>query len=228
VEFYLNKVASRPSGVLISTMHAEWKTDYERLERDHSFIQWLFPNSFQSRFNVHATPLSLEEVETFKGSLEMLERYVFSYAMILGFLGIRLRSKATGEVGRSRQPDYKERFHKTFLTSFHNHMRVTRILCSLSELGFGSYATELCRFLKHEIYAPEGALTPLQRYNVYDQWKPFETAAKHQQTPNVYMLKVAKPLIKHPHVEKREPKREEMMERKKETERGGVEEGYSK
>jgi hypothetical protein len=52
--------------------------------------------------------------------------------MMLGFYGIRLRSKATGELGRSRQPDFRERFHKTLLTSFHNHMRITRILCSLS------------------------------------------------------------------------------------------------
>jgi hypothetical protein len=41
-------------------MLTKWHSDYERLERDHSFIQWLFPNSFQSRFNSHARPLSLE------------------------------------------------------------------------------------------------------------------------------------------------------------------------
>ena len=34
-------------------------------------------------------------------------------------------------------------------------MRITRILTSLAELGFGKYAKELCLFLKHEIYAAQ-------------------------------------------------------------------------
>lgn len=103
-------------------------------------------------------------------------------------------------------------------------MRVTRILCSLSELGFGGYANELCRFLKHEIYAPEGALTDLQRFNVYEQWKPFEIAAKDQQIINIYMLKVAKGLIRHPQVAKGEEKDEEKMEKRKEE----IDKGYCK
>jgi hypothetical protein len=51
-------------------------------------------------------------------------------------------------LARSRHPDFKERYYKTLLTSFHNHMRITRILCSLTELGFAEYATQLCNFLK--------------------------------------------------------------------------------
>jgi hypothetical protein len=78
----------------------------------------------------------------------MLERYVRSYNMMLGFYGMKLKNRVTGELARSRHPDFKERYYKTLLTSFHNHMRITRILCSLTELGFAEYATQLCNFLK--------------------------------------------------------------------------------
>jgi hypothetical protein len=71
---------------------------------------------------------------------------------MLVFYGMKMRDRHTGEIMRSRNPDFKERMHKTLLTSFHNHMRITRILCSLTETGFGMYAAELCKFLKREIY----------------------------------------------------------------------------
>ena len=72
--------------------------------------------------------------------------------MMLAFYGMRMKDRHTGELMRNRNPDFKERMHKTLLTSFHNHMRITRILCSLTETGFGMYAAELCKFLKQEIY----------------------------------------------------------------------------
>ena len=72
--------------------------------------------------------------------------------MMLSFYGMKLKDRQTGEIVRSRYPNYKERFYKTLITSFHNHMRITRILTSLKETGFGKYAAELCKFLKFEIF----------------------------------------------------------------------------
>lgn len=96
VSFYLNKIPSRPNGEYIDKLHVEWYTNYERLERDHSFIQWIFPNSFQSRFNMHARPLSAEEAEEFKKNPEILSRYMKSYNMMLSFYGMRIKNKQTG------------------------------------------------------------------------------------------------------------------------------------
>jgi hypothetical protein len=67
---------------------------------------------------------------------------------------MKLKCKKTGEIARSRhplhnnnkvkvsgtKPFFEERFCKTLLTSFHNHMRITRILSSLVMCGFGRYA----------------------------------------------------------------------------------------
>ena len=150
--FYLNKMPSQPYGEFIDKMHSKWYNDYEKLERDHSYIQWIMPNSFQSRFNSHARPLFKAEAEEFRTNFEIARRYLKSYDMMLAFYGIKMKSRQTGELARSRHPNYRERFHKTFITSWHNHMRITRILTSLTETGFGRYAVELCQFLRREIY----------------------------------------------------------------------------
>ena len=73
--------------------------------------------------------------------------------MMLNFYGMKLKSKQTGEVTRARTVNHKERYHETLLTSFHNHMRITRILCSLNMVGFGRYAKQLSLFLYQEIHA---------------------------------------------------------------------------
>ena len=129
-------------------MHENWFGNYEKLERDHSFIQWIFPNSFQSRFNLYARPLSPIQAEQFRTNPQIYNRYMKSYEMMLGFYGLKLKDRITGELMRSRDPDFKQRMQKTLLTSFHNHMRITRICCSLTETGFGKFAVELCKILK--------------------------------------------------------------------------------
>jgi len=67
---------------------------------------------------------------------------------MLKFYGMRLKNKQTGEIIRSRNPDSRQRYMATLLTSFHNHMRITRIFCSLTMIGFGRYAKQLSLFLK--------------------------------------------------------------------------------
>lgn len=67
---------------------------------------------------------------------------------MLEFYGMKLKSKRTGEILRSRKPNYRERYQKTLLISFHNHMRITRMLSSLVMVGFGRYAKQLSLFLK--------------------------------------------------------------------------------
>ena len=107
VRFYHNKMPSEPNGEYIDLMHEKWAKNYEKLERDHSFIQWIFPNSFQSRFNIHARSLSSGEAEQFRTNTSIIDRYLKSYEMMLGFYGLRLKDRSTGELMRSRNPDFK-------------------------------------------------------------------------------------------------------------------------
>ena len=152
------------------------------------YIQWLFPNSFQFRFNPKATPLSPEEVTEFRSNPELAEKYRASYMMILEFFGIKLKSKSTGELMRAKKPNFQERYKETFITSFHNHMRVTRILSSLTMVGFGRYAVELCKFLREEIFSEEGKLRYLRSFKVYErEWAAFEKYEEKDDDLNVLL-----------------------------------------
>ncbi len=45
--------------------------DYDKLEDNHSYIQWLFPNFYGSAFNSSAYKLEEEEAEEFRTNPEV-------------------------------------------------------------------------------------------------------------------------------------------------------------
>ncbi|KAK7877920.1 hypothetical protein WMY93_031449 [Mugilogobius chulae] len=146
LQFYLNKSPSAPDDVYIDSFLKEWKNDYKRLERVHSYIQWLFPLR-EPGVNYMATELTKKEIEAFKKSEDAKKRLVESYELMLGFYGIRLVDKETGEVKRAE--NWKERFGN-LERNMHNNLRITRILKSLGELGFEHYQAPLVRFFLEE------------------------------------------------------------------------------
>ncbi|XP_053704258.1 opioid growth factor receptor [Synchiropus splendidus] len=146
LQFYLNKFPSAPDDVFIESFLKEWKNDYKRLERVHSYIQWLFPLR-EPGVNYMATELTKKEIEAFKNSEDAKRRLVESYELMLGFYGIRLLNKETGEVRRAE--NWKERFGN-LERNMHNNLRITRILKSLGELGFEHYQAPLVRFFLEE------------------------------------------------------------------------------
>ncbi len=82
-EFYSNKLKSSPSGDLIDNIHKNWWGKYTLLEDHHGYIQWLFPNSFKSRFNSQSSPLTEKEQALFKKDEKICLRYLKSYEMML-------------------------------------------------------------------------------------------------------------------------------------------------
>ncbi|TKS77818.1 Opioid growth factor receptor [Collichthys lucidus] len=83
----------------------------------------------------------------FKKNEDAKKRLVESYELMLGFYGIRLVNKETGEVKRAE--NWKERFGN-LERNMHNNLRITRILKSLGELGFEHYQAPLVRFFLEE------------------------------------------------------------------------------
>lgn len=146
LQFYLNKSPSAPDDVYIDAFLKEWKNDYKRLERVHSYIQWLFPLR-EPGVNYMASELTKKEIEAFKKSEDAQKRLVESYELMLGFYGIRLVNKDTGEVKRAE--NWKERFGN-LERNMHNNLRITRILKSLGELGLEHYQAPLVRFFLEE------------------------------------------------------------------------------
>ncbi|KAI9516226.1 hypothetical protein NQZ68_019072 [Dissostichus eleginoides] len=146
LQFYLNKFPSSPDDVYIESFHKEWKNDYKRLERVHSYIQWLFPLR-EPGVNYMASELTKKEIEAFKKNEEAKKKLVESYELMLGFYGMRLVNKETGEVKRA--DNWKERYGN-LERNMHNNLRITRILKSLGELGFEHFQAPLVRFFLEE------------------------------------------------------------------------------
>ncbi|XP_012972145.1 opioid growth factor receptor isoform X2 [Mesocricetus auratus] len=146
LSFYKNEICFQPNGLLIEDILQNWKDNYDLLEENHSYIQWLFPLR-EPGVNWHAKPLTLKEVEAFKSSEEVRERLVRSYELMLGFYGIQLEDRATGAVCRAQ--NFQPRFHNLNSHS-HNNLRITRILKSLGELGLEHYQAPLVRFFLEE------------------------------------------------------------------------------
>ncbi|XP_004644253.1 opioid growth factor receptor isoform X2 [Octodon degus] len=146
LSFYKNEIRFLPNGCFVEDILQNWKDNYELLEDNHSYIQWLFPLR-EPGVNWHAKPLTLQEVEAFRSSKEVRERLIRAYELMLGFYGIQLEDRDTGAVCRAQ--NYHKRFQNLNWRS-HNNLRITRILKSLGELGLEHYQAPLARFFLEE------------------------------------------------------------------------------
>jgi len=207
IRFYLNLTKSEPDGEFIDNMHKSWKFDYKKLEEHHGYVQWLFPNLYGSAFNGKAAKLSLDEAKVFRENLEISKRLIKSYELMYNFYGMKIVDRNTGEVARSDK--YEERYHKTLITSLHNHLRIRRILTHMNVVGFRKYAIELVKFFEVEIYGCEGGylqftgqpkplkgdyirklknnpLYDLIRYDVFKIWKAYGQCNGKTETEELY------------------------------------------
>ncbi|XP_066558600.1 opioid growth factor receptor isoform X2 [Amia ocellicauda] len=146
LKFYLNESGSEPDGVTIEEFHRNWKADYRRLERVHSYIQWLFPLR-EPGMNYMARELTKKEIQEFCKTEDAKQRLIESYELMLDFYGIKLVNKETGEVKRAE--NWKDRFGNLD-RNMHNNLRITRILKCLGELGFEHYKAPLVKFFLEE------------------------------------------------------------------------------
>lgn len=170
VLFYTNQY--RPSVGIIRDVH-NWFGDYRRLEQNHAYIQWLFPNYFDSRYNPEARALSRDEADVFRRNRDIAENLRRSYVMFLDFLGLRLLDPLSGLLGRATDTDAAGRLYEALVVHTHNQMRILRILSSLSVLGFRRYVLGLLSRLYWEVTGQDVCLAlpsclsqrDLQRYS---------------------------------------------------------------
>ena len=109
--------------------------------------------------NGSAQELQLHEAAAIKADPKAHRRMRKAYEMMLHFYGMRLVDKATGEIARADhyRPRYRHLNH-----SFHNYLRITRILKSLGELGYEHYKWPFLKFILAEIFE-HGQLTNTKR-----------------------------------------------------------------
>jgi hypothetical protein len=113
-------------------------------------VQWLFPIR-EEGMNMSAQELQLHEAEAVKADPKCRARVVKSYQLMLHFYGMELANKETGEVSRAacalstdvvaqiKRASHWQARYRHLDNSFHNYLRITRILKSLGELGYEHY-----------------------------------------------------------------------------------------
>ncbi|XP_068006178.1 opioid growth factor receptor isoform X2 [Melanerpes formicivorus] len=151
LSFYKNEIRFLPHGLYIDTLLECWKNNYDVLEDNHSYIQWLFPLR-ERGMNRHARPLTWKEIQAFKKSKEVMQRFVRAYQLMLRFYGIILVNEETGELRRAE--NWAERFQNLNRFS-HNNLRITRILKCLGEMGYEHYQVHLVKFFLTETLVKE-------------------------------------------------------------------------
>ncbi|XP_077316448.1 uncharacterized protein LOC143936036 [Lithobates pipiens] len=146
LEFYQGNRRFEPDGLYIMDLLEKWKEKYEILERNHSYIQWLFPLR-EHGMNSCAKPLTEAEIEEMKGDKRFPGRFLEAYKLMLDFYGIQLKDEKTGEVTLA---DNCESRFRNLNDHSHNNLRITRILKCLGELGFEHYQAPLVKFFLEE------------------------------------------------------------------------------
>ena len=119
------------------------------LEQHHGYIQWLFPIQEQG-LNSHAQPLQKHEIEKLKSNEEVRGRLIKSYELMLDFFGMKLANLDTGEIARSEENQKQQ--YRLLNSSFHNYLRITRILKCLGEFDLQHYQAPFCKFVLSEIF----------------------------------------------------------------------------
>lgn len=76
----------------------------------------------------------------------MQQRIINNYELMLDFFGMILKDRKTGEIARNPK-NWEERY-RNLNVSYHNYLRITRILKCLGLTGFEHFKIE---FLKHFI-----------------------------------------------------------------------------
>jgi len=149
IKFYSGKIKCKPDNETIDNIHKKWFGQYKFLEVGHGYIQWLFPIR-EGGMNPQAQPLSKYESELFKKDSELQKKFIKSYKLILDFYGMKLIDEKTGKINRNEN-NYKHRYYN-LNNSFHNYLRITRILKSLGLVGFEHYKKPLIDHFVVEVF----------------------------------------------------------------------------
>jgi len=111
----------------------------EMLESTHDYIQWWFPLTEPSAFNIHAPVASRAEFEELCADERVRLGVARAMHRMLRFYG--LRQEASDVINRSEE--WNQRSQNWAFRQNHNDLRITRILKSLCLLDYRAHAEAL-------------------------------------------------------------------------------------
>jgi len=127
-----------------------WPDD--QLETAHDYIQWLFPLSEKSGFNVAAPVLTRESIQEFRTQPDLQQKLRGSFLRMMTFYGFETRFGK--QITVTRAPNFAAKATGWLSPGNHNHLRITRILRCLTVLGLEAEAKAFFGCLS-EIYEDE-------------------------------------------------------------------------
>lgn len=137
------------------------------LEDTHDYIQWLFPLSTPSAFNLSAPMLTGSEIAAFRSDDRLQRNMVRALERMLAFYGFGLI--ATGRPKVVKSEAWKQRSAQWLDPYNHNYLRITRILRSLTTVGLSEYAIAFYEALRDAYEnAPEG-LIPARTFRFWSE-----------------------------------------------------------
>ncbi|CAI9722424.1 growth factor receptor 1 [Octopus vulgaris] len=163
LDFYSNSRKSEPNGDYIEDILENWFGDYEKLERHHGYIQWLFPNKVTG-LNRHAFRLNDYEIQEISRNEVLRDRVKRSFHLMLDFYGMSM----TGDCQFALSLSSNDRI-KNLKESPHNFLRITRILTALGEFGLRREQKNWLRFLEGMV--KRGILKEAD-YSLNNFWTP--------------------------------------------------------
>jgi hypothetical protein len=136
-----------------------WADD--QLEAVHDYIQWLFPLSEPSGFNLAAPVLNPESIQDFRKRPDLQEKLRVSFLRMMNFYGFEARSGQ--QITVARATNFAAKATVWLSPGNHNHLRITRILRCLTALGLEAEAKAffdcLCEIYDREQDKPMPAIS---------------------------------------------------------------------
>jgi hypothetical protein len=136
VPFYLGEKPDA-AGRMIQEI---WAWDFEQLECAHDYIQWLFPLSEKSTFNLNAPVVDEEIIQQFQGDPRLQQNLLHSLTVMLRFYGLQCNRSKEGTIVVDKSEDYPIRKPEWVSRFDHNYLRITRILKCLMIVGLNHEA----------------------------------------------------------------------------------------
>lgn len=144
-----------------------WPDD--RIESVHDYIQWVFPTIQPSGVNPTAPLVTDATVAAFETTPPLRDGLRRAFDRMLTFYGLRRVGADSGmaqvEIDETR---FSECARRWLRPGNHNHLRLTRIMQSLSILGLKNEARALQRCLTTDVY--EGPGRDRITRDTYDFW----------------------------------------------------------
>lgn len=132
-----------------------WDWSFDQLEDAHDYIQWMFPLDTPSSVNPDAPLVTEETARAFAWDDVLKDRLHKSLAVMLKFYGLERLVLPDGKLAVIRAATFPERRGVWIWPHNHNHLRLTRIIRSLTLLGLPTDAHALMLCLE-DIYRVEG------------------------------------------------------------------------